>query len=76
MKPIRTPRTNASFVGVEVLDLPCRVEDRVAYSSWDLDPAERIAIAEGALIELAIRMDEFETIPAVSLIVDSYPREV
>lgn len=76
MQPVRTSRTTSTFYGNDAKALPARVEDGVAFSVWDLTPAERMAVAEGARIELGVRMDHLETIPAVSLAVDTEPREI
>lgn len=75
MRPVATSRSNFTYVGPtpDVGALPCRREDGVVYSTWELTPEERIAIAEGANIELAIFN---EPIPPVSLAIDSTPREV
>lgn len=77
MKPIRTARSNFTFKGPtpDVGDLPCRLEPTVAYalecySTWELSHEERIAIAEGANIELRILG---VPIPPVSLAIDSTP---
>lgn len=74
MLPIRTERSNFTYTApsnaLEVGDLPCRREGGVVYSTWELTPEERIAIAEGANIELGIW---HEPIPPVSLAIDSTP---
>jgi hypothetical protein len=72
MQPVRTERSNFTYLGPspEVGDLPCRREDGVVYSTWALTPDERIAVAEGANIELAIWYHE---IPPVSLAIDQTP---
>jgi hypothetical protein len=73
--PIRTERSNFTYVGPspEVGDLPCRVEDGVVYSTWELTHEERIAIAEGANIELGVWL---RPPPPVSLAIDSTPRVI
>ena len=75
MLPIRTERSNFTYLGPspEVGDLPCRREDGVVYSTWELTHEERIAIGEGANIELGIW---HEPIPPVSLAIDSTPRAI
>lgn len=72
MRPIKTERSNFTYKGPtpDILDLPCRREDGVVYSTWFLSDEERIAIAEGSNIELAIY---HEPIPPVSLAIDSTP---
>ena len=72
MKPVRTERSNFTYRGptADIKDLPCRREDGGVYSTWELSPWERIAIAEGANIELGIY---HEPIPPVSLAIDSTP---
>jgi hypothetical protein len=72
MKPVRTERSNFTYRGPspEVGDLPCRREGGVVYSTWELSSDERIAIAEGANIELGIF---HEPIPPVSLAIDQTP---
>lgn len=72
MKPVRTERSNFTYFGPspEVGDLPCRREGGVVYSTWELSSDERIAVAEGANIELGIW---HEPIPPVSLAIDQTP---
>ncbi len=81
MKPIQTERSNTTFVGADgsdVLPLPARVENfptergvsRMISSTWALDAEERIAIAEGANIELTVYA---WTIPPVGLAIDTTP---
>jgi hypothetical protein len=74
MQPIRTERSNFTYLGPtpDIGDLPCRREPGVVYSTWELTPEERIAIGEGANIELGIY--HVEPIPPVSLAIDSTPR--
>lgn len=70
MKPVRTPDTDTNYQlrgGTSANDLPCRrVERGLILSEWDLTKAERLALARGARIELAIYT---EPIPPVSLTV-------
>lgn len=55
-------------------DLPCqRLEPGRVLSVWELDPAERLAIAEGADIELTVLG---EPIPPVALAVRTVPKEI
>lgn len=62
MIPVRTPSTNVVLRGTQprsaeprVYDLPAqRVSEHLVVSTWDLTHDERIAIAEGALIELYV----------------------
>lgn len=73
MQPVRTERSNFTYRGPtpDIGDLPCRRESGVVYSTWRLSPEERIAIAEGANIELGIWY--MEPIPPVSLAIDQTP---
>lgn len=75
MQPVKTKRSNFVYKGStpNILDLPCRREYGVVYSTWELSHEERIAIAEGANIELGIY---YEPIPPVSLAIDSTPIEL
>ena len=76
--PIKTERSNFVLRGPtpDVGDLPCRLTtDGVVYSTWDLTPQERIAIAEGANIELGV-WTYGRGFPPVSLEIDTTPKEV
>jgi hypothetical protein len=82
MRPIRTERSNFTYHmpgdSTGARDLPCRIArepDVVVYSTWELTPEERIAIGEGANIELGL-YTYGRGIPPVSLAIDSTPREI
>lgn len=71
MRPVRTAFSNVNYRGPsdDVGDLWCeRVQPGRIHSTWVLTDQERKLIAEGGVIELAIRT---EPIPPVSLIVQS-----
>lgn len=73
MKPIKTERSNFTYKGPtpNIADLPCRRENGVIFSTWELSHEERIAIAEGANIELGIYG---EPINPVSIAIDTTPQ--
>jgi ABC-type sugar transport system substrate-binding protein len=78
VRPVHFPGANVvwhGIPGVGIEDLPAqRIHRDIVLSIWDLTPEERMAIAEGALVELQIR-----TVlphPAVALYVSSMPRDV
>jgi hypothetical protein len=72
VRPVRTERSNFTYRGPthEIGDLPCRRQDGIVFSTWELTLDERIAVAEGANIELGIFA---EPIPPVSLAIDQTP---
>ena len=78
MNPIRTEKSNFTYKGPspDIGDLPCRRDPltHAVYSTWELTHEERIAIAEGANIELGIYY--IEPIPPVSLAIDSTPKVI
>lgn len=80
MHPVVTAKCDAVYkgdhIGSDIGDLPVwrmMAGDMVVgiQSFWDLTPEERIAIAEGALIQLHV---VGPTQPPVSLSIDSQPR--
>lgn len=55
MEPIKTPESNVVLTGEgEVQPLPAKVENGVASSTWKLDELERLQVAEGGCIQLAV----------------------
>lgn len=76
MTPRGFPSQNLVYRGPtpDVGDLPCqRIKPGMILSVWELTPEERIAIAEGADIELVILT---EPIPPVSLAVHRGEKEI
>lgn len=76
MIPRSFPGQNLVYCGPtpDVGDLPCqRLRPGAILSVWELTPEERIAIAEGADIELTILI---EPIPPVSLAVHQDGKEI
>lgn len=74
MRPVVTPRTDVILRGGPgVGDLPAtRCDPACTMSVWDLSPDERIAIAEGALIELHVQT--FTPHPPVELRISTESR--
>lgn len=87
MKPRNFPGSNMTYRGGKqprnqlgdhemepVGDLPCRrIQPGLIQSVWELTPEERIAIAEGADIELLIMT---EPIPPVSIAIHLGQKEI
>lgn len=75
MTPIKTPRSNRVYTlpgGTPLNDLPVELREDGICSTWELTPEERMAVAEGANIELMIY--DYRT-PPVSLAVASELRD-
>lgn len=82
MIPVRTPKSNVILKGPAahegepiVHDLPCqRISPQLVKSTWDLTHEERIAIAEGAQIDLYVMT--LTPHPPVMLEISDEPREL
>lgn len=77
MKPVRTPGVTAVLHGGRDAygDLPFeRCQADCTMTLWDLSPEERIAIAEGAMVEL--HMQYHNPPPPISLMVSARSREI
>lgn len=66
MRPIRTEQSNFTYLGPvpRVADLPCQRQDAAVFAVYQPTDEERLAIAQGANIELGIAT---EPIPPVSV---------
>lgn len=82
MRPVRTPSTTTGFgappgredeVGMLPLEIVDQDGTKVLYSTWELEPHEREAIADGANVKLGVWW--IGAMPPVSLAVTSASRE-
>lgn len=75
MRPRTFPGHNLVYRGSgDIADLPCqRLEPGVILSVWELEPAERLAIAEGADVELVVLG---EPLAPVSLAIHTGMKEI